>query len=220
MNVTPEEFIEQMRDMSSYEKHHIRQERAERTRKRREILLKIERLEMFRCEKCQEREPGNLPSRFFKCDCVAAVEIRRLGKELDQLTSPVEVEEVFKEEKPTTTPDKTKTLIYWSDEMTDIVKREIAEGVSAHRIWKKHFSSLMSLPTFQRRTLDIREKAMGNKIHQLAQFTKEDVEDIRRMILDNVPRKVIREKYGHVKKSTMDWRIAQIRKQLKEEGLL
>lgn len=90
---TAEEIIEDLDAMSRQERAKLRNERAERTRKRTGILLRIERLELFRCERCKGHEPGNMPSLYFKCDCTAAVEIRKLGKELDRLNAPVKVME-------------------------------------------------------------------------------------------------------------------------------
>lgn len=90
---TAEQVIEKLAGMHSAEKMQIREARQERRRKRLEVILRIERLEFSRCDKCREAEGHEQDKGYFQCGCEAAVEIRRLGKELDELTSPLKVVE-------------------------------------------------------------------------------------------------------------------------------
>lgn len=90
---TAEQVINELATMHSAEKMQIREARQERRRKRLEVILRIERLEFSRCDKCREAEGHQQDKGYFQCGCEAAVEIRRLGKELDELTSPLKVVE-------------------------------------------------------------------------------------------------------------------------------
>lgn len=59
--------------------------KAEIKQKRKELLARIDRLELNRCKVCKS---AAINPKSTKCQCQAAVEIRDLGKQLDELTNP------------------------------------------------------------------------------------------------------------------------------------
>lgn len=246
---TAEEIIEDLYTMSKQERAKLRKERAERTRKRTGILLRIERLELFRCELCRNHDEG------YYCDCTAAVEIRKLGKELDRLNAPVKVleprggveftkdivekakrngidyETFFKrvvyyewdEERAATEPKgntgRPAKVALWTDEMTEIVERETKAGLSVEAIWRKHFTEEIALRTFYKKCKEVRDELMGG-LRTGSAFTLDELDRIRAMLIDGAKRRDILTAFPHIGTNTVDYRIQSIRKTLKEEGLL
>ena len=120
--------------------------REARKQKRIEILDKIEKLNLQRCDQCTRHADSNGNNSM--CSCPAAVEVRKLGKELMQTTPRRVVVEIMAIKDATLTVDSYKRL-----KQAGITDQRIAKhfdmGKSTLGRWKKD-NDLLSFRTRHR----------------------------------------------------------------------